>query len=97
MLLFQEVKRVSPVLASLKPNDAHKYAYVANLCVAKFARRQGIATNILYLAIDMAISIGNLCHFLLIFIFLKNFTCLRNGISLLIALMILYWIFLAYD
>lgn len=51
-----EVKRVSPVLASQEPNDAHKYAYVANLCVAKFARRQGIATNILYLAIDMAIS-----------------------------------------
>lgn len=84
MLLFQEVKRVSPVLASQRPNDAHKYAYVANLCVAKFARRQGIATNLLYLAIDMAISIGIMSFsfsFIYLFIYFLvcvflNFTCL---------------------
>ncbi|KAI5673846.1 hypothetical protein M9H77_14210 [Catharanthus roseus] len=52
-----EVKRC-PVLASQKPHDAHKYAYVANVCVAKFARQQGVATNMLYSATDMANSIG---------------------------------------
>lgn len=31
-----------------------KYAYVANLCVAKHYRRQGIATNMLLLAIEAA-------------------------------------------
>ncbi|KAD6455104.1 hypothetical protein E3N88_09810 [Mikania micrantha] len=35
-----------------------QYGYVANLCVAKFARRQGIARNMLHFAIDSAISDG---------------------------------------
>ncbi|WMV30325.1 hypothetical protein MTR67_023710, partial [Solanum verrucosum] len=30
------------------------YAYIANVCVAKFARRQGIASNIIHLAANMA-------------------------------------------
>ncbi|KAG9157270.1 hypothetical protein Leryth_004926, partial [Lithospermum erythrorhizon] len=53
-----EVKRLSPVLASPEPFNAHKYAYIANVCVAKFARRQGIASNMLYLASDVAASQG---------------------------------------
>ncbi|XP_027080900.1 uncharacterized protein LOC113751683 isoform X1 [Coffea eugenioides] len=53
-----EVKRVSPVLVSHDPFDAHKYAYIANVCVAKFARRQGIATNMLYLATEAATLAG---------------------------------------
>ncbi|GMP91581.1 hypothetical protein CsSME_00042221 [Camellia sinensis var. sinensis] len=44
----EEVKRPSAILAS------RKYAYVANVCVSKFARRQAIASNMLYLAIDAA-------------------------------------------
>ncbi|XP_031473604.1 uncharacterized protein LOC116246056 isoform X2 [Nymphaea colorata] len=35
-----------------------RYAYVANLCVAKYARRQGIGKNMMYLAIDFAMLAG---------------------------------------
>lgn len=49
-----EVKRLSTVFASQEPCDAHKYAYVANVCVSKFSRCQGIASNMLYLATDVA-------------------------------------------
>ncbi|KAG5517272.1 hypothetical protein RHGRI_037881 [Rhododendron griersonianum] len=49
-----EVKRLSTVFACQDPCDAHKYAYVANVCVSKFAQRQGIASNMLYLATDVA-------------------------------------------
>ncbi|KAF9598697.1 hypothetical protein IFM89_029947, partial [Coptis chinensis] len=51
---LQEHKKYSAVLASHEAYDMHKYAYVANLCVSKFARRQGIAANMLYLATDIA-------------------------------------------
>ncbi|XP_052177065.1 uncharacterized protein LOC127791236 isoform X2 [Diospyros lotus] len=53
-----EVKRLSATLASHGPFDAHKYAYVANACVSKFARRQGVASNMLYLAADFATMAG---------------------------------------
>ncbi|KAK6164042.1 hypothetical protein DH2020_000906 [Rehmannia glutinosa] len=53
-----EIKRLSAVLASQAPFDTHKYAYIANVCVAKFARRQGIASNMLYLATDVATIAG---------------------------------------
>ncbi|XP_059625026.1 GCN5-related N-acetyltransferase 6, chloroplastic-like isoform X3 [Cornus florida] len=53
-----EVKRPTTVLASQEPFDAHKYAYIANVCVSKFARRQGIASNMLYLATDVATLAG---------------------------------------
>lgn len=62
-LWFQEIKRLSPVLASKGPFNANKYAYIANVCVAKFARRQGIASNMLYLATDVATMTGAIfCH-----------------------------------
>nr|CAD1832307.1 unnamed protein product [Ananas comosus var. bracteatus] len=35
-----------------------KYGYVSNLCVAKYTRRHGIASNMLLLAIDIAKSYG---------------------------------------
>ncbi|ERN11254.1 uncharacterized protein LOC18439446 isoform X1 [Amborella trichopoda] len=38
--------------------NQERYGYVSNLCVAKFARRQGIASNMLYLAIDAAKASG---------------------------------------
>lgn len=53
-----ELKRLCAVLASPDPFDAHKYAYIANVCVSKFARRQGIALNMLYLATDVATITG---------------------------------------
>lgn len=53
-----EVKRQSGVLASKQPFDAHKYAYISNVVVALYARRRGIALNMLHLAIDMAKSLG---------------------------------------
>ncbi|KAA8550077.1 hypothetical protein F0562_001761 [Nyssa sinensis] len=53
-----EVKKPSAVLARQEPFDAHKYAYVANVCVSKFARRRGIASNMLYLATDIATLAG---------------------------------------
>ncbi|XP_068662685.1 GCN5-related N-acetyltransferase 6, chloroplastic-like isoform X2 [Aristolochia californica] len=53
-----ELKKVNAVLVSHGAYGAHRYAYVANLCVTKYARRQGIATNMLCLASDMAKSAG---------------------------------------
>lgn len=53
-----EQKRNSLICANHEAYDAHKYAYIANLCVSKFARRQGIASNMLYLAIDLATLAG---------------------------------------
>ncbi|XP_057543732.1 GCN5-related N-acetyltransferase 6, chloroplastic-like [Amaranthus tricolor] len=53
-----ETKKSSGILARQAPFDAHKYAYIANVCVSKFARRQGIAFNLLYLAVDVATANG---------------------------------------
>lgn len=47
--LFCSIDRKSPI---------HRYGYVANLCVAKSARRQGIARNMLHFAITSAKSNG---------------------------------------
>ncbi|XP_047321660.1 uncharacterized protein LOC124925641 [Impatiens glandulifera] len=49
-----EVKRVSAILASQVHYGTHQYAYIANVCVSKFARRQGIASNMLQFATDVA-------------------------------------------
>ncbi|XP_072971620.1 GCN5-related N-acetyltransferase 6, chloroplastic [Typha angustifolia] len=38
--------------------DQPRYGYLSNVCVAKYARRQGIASNMLLLAIDAAKSFG---------------------------------------
>ncbi|KAL6524305.1 hypothetical protein OROGR_016739 [Orobanche gracilis] len=53
-----EIKGLSAVFASQEPFGTHKYAYIANVCVAKYARRQGIASNMLYLATDVATTAG---------------------------------------
>lgn len=53
-----EVKRHPRVLASKQPFDLHKYAYISNVVVAKYARRRGIASNMLGLATHIAASIG---------------------------------------
>lgn len=53
-----ESQRTSNILVCHETCYAHLYGYVANVCVSKFARRQGIATNMMYLATDIAISSG---------------------------------------
>lgn len=53
-----KIKKLSAVLAGQEPFDTRKYAYIANVCVAKFARRRGIASNMLYLAADVATMAG---------------------------------------
>ncbi|CAA0805909.1 Acyl-CoA N-acyltransferases (NAT) superfamily protein [Striga hermonthica] len=54
-----EIKRLPAVFSCQEPFGMHKYAYIANVCVAKFARRQGIASNMIYLATDVAIIADN--------------------------------------
>ncbi|XP_010936930.1 GCN5-related N-acetyltransferase 6, chloroplastic isoform X1 [Elaeis guineensis] len=44
--------------SSIYQADQPKYGYVANLCVARYARRQGIASNMLLLAFEAAKSYG---------------------------------------
>eukprot|EP01018_Ginkgo_biloba_P029075 Gb_15539 [translate_table: standard] len=53
-----EQVRTCVYMSSNKSGRPHRYGYVANVCVAKFARRQGIASNMLELAIDAAKSCG---------------------------------------
>nr|ADE77498.1 unknown [Picea sitchensis] len=45
-------------MSSSKLGRSHRYGYVANVCVSKFARRQGIASNMLQLAVEVAKSSG---------------------------------------
>lgn len=45
-------------MSGSKSGCSHRYGYVANVCVAKFARRQGIGSNMLQLAIEIAKSCG---------------------------------------
>ncbi|KAK1652605.1 hypothetical protein QYE76_070410 [Lolium multiflorum] len=44
----------SPFYSRIYQPDQPKFAYLTNVCVAKYARRQGIASNLLLLAIDAA-------------------------------------------
>uniref|UniRef100_A0A0C9S4C9 TSA: Wollemia nobilis Ref_Wollemi_Transcript_14026_2004 transcribed RNA sequence n=1 Tax=Wollemia nobilis TaxID=56998 RepID=A0A0C9S4C9_9CONI len=53
-----EQMRASMYMSSSKPGCSHRYGYVANVCVTKFARRQGIGSNMLQLAIEIANSCG---------------------------------------
>ncbi|KAJ4978807.1 hypothetical protein NE237_009587 [Protea cynaroides] len=53
-----EIKKSSAFVACHEAYDSRKYAYVSNVCVSKFARRQGIASNMLYLAMDVASAAG---------------------------------------
>lgn len=55
---WKEIKRQSGVLASKQPFDAHKYAYISNVVVAKYVRRRGIASNMLGLATHIATYVG---------------------------------------
>ncbi|XP_060961443.1 GCN5-related N-acetyltransferase 6, chloroplastic isoform X2 [Cannabis sativa] len=48
----------APLFCSINRTSQNRYGYIANLCVAKSARRQGIASNMLYFAVESAISDG---------------------------------------
>ncbi|XP_052199727.1 uncharacterized protein LOC127806458 [Diospyros lotus] len=48
----------APLFCSIDRTSQGRYGYIANLCVAKTARRQGIATNMLYFAVKLAKSNG---------------------------------------
>ncbi|KAL9444839.1 hypothetical protein AB3S75_017929 [Citrus x aurantiifolia] len=48
-------ERVNPPLfGCINRRGPNRYGYIANLCVAKSARRQGIASNMLYFAVESA-------------------------------------------
>lgn len=53
-----EIYRPKTILARHEPLGAHRYAYIANVCVSTCARRQGVATNMIYLANDLATFAG---------------------------------------
>lgn len=44
----------TPFYSRIYQPDQPKFGYLTNVCVAKYARRQGIASNMLLLAIDAA-------------------------------------------
>ncbi|KAK1551166.1 hypothetical protein Q3G72_031310 [Acer saccharum] len=44
----------APFFSCINKTDPNRYGYVANLCVAKSARRQGIACNMLHFALESA-------------------------------------------
>ncbi|KAK8941873.1 hypothetical protein KSP40_PGU019889 [Platanthera guangdongensis] len=48
----------APVSCGIFRSDLPRYGYISNLCVAKYARRQGIASNMLLLAVDAVRSSG---------------------------------------
>ncbi|PON55591.1 FkbH domain containing protein, partial [Trema orientale] len=56
---FPGVERVkAPLFCTINRTSQSRYGYIANLCVAKSARRQGIASNMLHFAVESAISDG---------------------------------------
>lgn len=57
-LIQERVK--APLFCSINRTSHNRYGYVANLCVAKSARRQGIASNMLHLAVKSATSDGKM-------------------------------------
>lgn len=56
-LLYKQEREKSH-LCSINIQTPNKYAHIANLCVAKAARRQGIASNMLKFAVETAKSDG---------------------------------------
>ncbi|KAF5788660.1 putative transcription regulator GNAT family [Helianthus annuus] len=56
---FPGEKVKAPIFHSTdRKEPKSQYGYIANLCVAKSARRQGIARNMLHFSIDFAVSDG---------------------------------------
>ncbi|KAL5572353.1 hypothetical protein UlMin_021950 [Ulmus minor] len=56
-LSIRYLERVkAPLFRSINRISQNRYGYIANVCVAKSARRQGIAHNMLHFAVEIAIS-----------------------------------------
>ncbi|XP_031267963.1 uncharacterized protein LOC116126398 isoform X1 [Pistacia vera] len=51
---------MAPLFGCINKTDPNRYGYIANLCVAKSARRQGIARNMLHFTIESAKSNGKM-------------------------------------
>eukprot|EP00256_Glycine_max_P066258 XP_025980853.1 uncharacterized protein LOC100784591 isoform X2 [Glycine max] len=50
----------APRFCKIERTPSSRYGYIANLCVAKSVRRKGIASNMLYFAVESAKSSGNM-------------------------------------
>ena len=48
----------APLFHTINTTGSSEYGYIANLCVAKSSRRQGIASNMLQFAVESAKSTG---------------------------------------
>lgn len=55
---FPGEKVKSQLFCTINREGSNRYGYIANLCVAKSARRQGIACNMLRFAVESARSNG---------------------------------------
>lgn len=53
-LHYVQEKVKSQLFCSINQEGSNRYGYIANLCVAKSARRQGIACNMLRFAVESA-------------------------------------------
>lgn len=51
---FEQERTKAPLFGFVNKKPSTKFAYIANLCVAKSARRKGIAKNMLQFAISLA-------------------------------------------
>lgn len=56
---FLQERVKAPIFCCINRTPPNRYGYIANLCVIKSARRQGIASNMLSFAIGAAKSNGN--------------------------------------
>jgi len=56
---FLQERVKAPLFCCINRTPPSRYGYIANLCVIKSARRQGIASNMLSFAIGTAKSNGN--------------------------------------
>ena len=50
----------APLFCNINKTSQNRYGYVSNLCVSKSARRQGIASNMLHFAVELAILDGKI-------------------------------------
>ena len=57
-VLNYKQERATTFLSNVYREDGARYGYIGNLCVAKCLRRQGIARNMIYLAVEAAKSEG---------------------------------------
>lgn len=62
--LLQERVNV-PLFCHTSRTGPNRYGYISNLCVAKSARRQGVATNMMYFALQSAKNTGTVSNMII--------------------------------